>query len=249
MLTARRRPCRSVRSDLLERGPHALGRDAVPAVPAGPLREDGRDHAPAASTTGPPELPAPDRAANRRHPARRGEVPVRVATDDAGRPCRRERRSPYRGRCRGTRAGRPVSLRLHPRAAGVAPPGRERGGRRRRSCCRTRRRGPRGGRRRCDRREESSTPATTCAFVTTSPGPATQPEPSIPSPQASPTTRTTLSAAALTPADSRTAGSGASTLAPGPARRAEGVDARERVDQPGRRDSWLSVDRMVESWA
>ena len=44
----------------------------------------------------------------------------------------------------------------------------------------------------------SFSPATTCAFVTTSPGAATQPEPSMPSPHAVPRTRTVLRAAART---------------------------------------------------
>ena len=43
----------------------------------------------------------------------------------------------------------------------------------------------------------SSSPATTWALVTTSPGPATHPEPSSPSPQAVPSTLTTLSPARL----------------------------------------------------
>src|SRR4051812_50132350 len=68
-----------------------------------------------------------------------------------------------------------------------------------------------------------SIPATTWAFVTTRPGPATHPEPSIPSPQAVPTTRTTLSAAALTPPVSRTAASGGATPPAGPADGGDGA--------------------------
>ena len=63
----------------------------------------------------------------------------------------------------------------------------------------------------------SSSPATTCAAVTTTPGLATQPLPSMPSPQAVPTMRTTLGAAARTPGRARTRGSGASVGTGGPA--------------------------------
>src|SRR5512133_1061807 len=62
----------------------------------------------------------------------------------------------------------------------------------------------------------SLSPATTWAAVTTVPGAATQPDPSIPSPHAVPITRTTLGAAARTPGRRRTAGFGAGTSAKGP---------------------------------
>src|SRR5947208_17021136 len=64
----------------------------------------------------------------------------------------------------------------------------------------------------------SVSPATTCAAVTTSPGRATQPLPSIPSPQAVPSTRTTLGAAARTPGRLSTRGSGGRVGTGGPAR-------------------------------
>ena len=63
----------------------------------------------------------------------------------------------------------------------------------------------------------SSCPATTCAFVTTRPGAATQPEPAIVRPHAVPDTRTTLDAAARTPGARKTCGLGGSTGASGPA--------------------------------
>ena len=92
-----------------------------------------------------------------------------------------------------------------------------------------------------------SIPATTCALVTTRPGPATQPEPSMPSPQAVPTTRTTLRAASLTPAESSTAGVGRVHACRGPRERGERVDLRERVDQAVRRHLLVELreDRRV----
>ena len=62
-----------------------------------------------------------------------------------------------------------------------------------------------------------SWPATTCAAVTTSRGPATQPLPDTERPQATPSTRTTLGAAARTPGRRSSAGSGGSAGASGPA--------------------------------
>ena len=59
-------------------------------------------------------------------------------------------------------------------------------------------------------------PATTWALVTTSPGAATQPLPSIPSPQAVPNTRTTLRRAARTEPSRRIARVGVETSADGP---------------------------------
>ena len=68
----------------------------------------------------------------------------------------------------------------------------------------------------------SSCPATTCAFVTTSPFPATQPEPSTPSPHAFPRIFTTLSAAARTPSARAIDAVGAGTRASGPSMRGNG---------------------------
>ncbi len=62
----------------------------------------------------------------------------------------------------------------------------------------------------------SCSPATTWAFVTTTPGATTQPEPETPSPHAVPSTRTTLGAARRTPALRRTEGSGGPTRGTGP---------------------------------
>src|ERR1700744_3248919 len=62
----------------------------------------------------------------------------------------------------------------------------------------------------------SLSPATTWALVTTRPGATTQPDPSTPSPQALPNTRTTLWRAALTPGLPRMRASGAATLGAGP---------------------------------
>ena len=68
----------------------------------------------------------------------------------------------------------------------------------------------------------SVSPATTCAAVTTRPGRATQPLPSIPSPQAVPSTRTTLGAAARTPGRLSTRGSSGCVGTGGPARLGNG---------------------------
>ena len=65
-------------------------------------------------------------------------------------------------------------------------------------------------------------PATTCAFVTTRPGPTIHPDPSMPSPQAKPVMRTTDGRAARTAATCRIAGSGGSTPAAGPTIAANG---------------------------
>src|SRR6266581_4654761 len=62
----------------------------------------------------------------------------------------------------------------------------------------------------------SSSPATTCAAVTTEPGAASHPEPSIPSPHAVPRMRTTLGAADRTPGRLNTCGFGGGTCATGP---------------------------------
>ncbi len=78
-----------------------------------------------------------------------------------------------------------------------------------------------------DRRRERATagacrhaglrmPATTCAFVTTSPRVATQPDPSTPSPQAIPVTRTTLFDARTTSGSFASPLSGGATIAGGP---------------------------------
>src|SRR5262249_22645835 len=82
----------------------------------------------------------------------------------------------------------------------------------------------------------SLSPATTCAAVTTVCGAATQPEPSMPSPHAVPTTRTTLGAAARTPGRRRTAGLGGGTSAGGPARGGKRTDARHGGKKGGWRE-------------
>ena len=71
-------------------------------------------------------------------------------------------------------------------------------------------------------------PATTCAVVTTRPGAAIQPEPSMPRPHAVPGTRTTLGRAATTPALWSSRGSGGPTRASGPRWRRTGRRARSR---------------------
>ena len=81
----------------------------------------------------------------------------------------------------------------------------------------------------------SLSPATTCAAVTASPSPATQPLPAMPSPHAVPKTRTTLGAARRTPGCASTAGSGGSTIAAGPASAGNGSTARERLEHRARR--------------
>ena len=232
-----------------DRRPHDVRRHAVAAVGAHALGEDRRDHATLGVDDGPARVAAADRAADRRHPPRRsGSSRTRRGRRSARRD-RRARRSRCRGRCPGSRAARPGCPAPHRRAAS---------GRATRPA--TRRTAMSLTLSNETTRASSSSPslrstrgvpipATTCAFVTTRPGPATQPEPSIPSPQAVPTTRTTLSAAPLTPAESRTAGSGASTPAAGPASVANGsICASVSIRRCGG-SSWLSFERIAESWA
>ena len=203
---------------------------------------------PCASTTGPPELPLRIDAADRRHSPADGKLPY-ASRPTIARCGRRGRPSRAYGPFPGSRGARRGSL------DGVGEPQRRRlspATRRTATSLRLVERDDaarRAGRRRCGRRGASSTPATTCALVTTRPVAATQPEPSIPSPHALPTTRTTLGAALLTPAESSTAGSGGAD-ARRPGRRAgERVDLRERVDQSMGGSSSLRVERIAESWA
>ena len=72
----------------------------------------------------------------------------------------------------------------------------------------------------------SSWPATTWALVTTTPGAATQPEPSTPTPHAVPRILTTLSRAAATSGSRAIAARGGGTRASGPSIRGNGSSAR-----------------------
>ena len=89
----------------------------------------------------------------------------------------------------------------------------------------------------------SDSPATTWALVTTTPGAATQPLPSMPSPHAVPNTRTTLAPAPRTPRRRR--GSRASAARHVGGRTAHGrqrVEARERVeDRPRGRQQLVEL--------
>ena len=81
----------------------------------------------------------------------------------------------------------------------------------------------------------SVSPATTWAFVTTMPGAATQPLPSMPRPQAVPRTLTTLPPASLTPRVARIPRVGGGTSASGPRTEGSGSNPRERVQEWPRR--------------
>ena len=75
-------------------------------------------------------------------------------------------------------------------------------------------------------------PATTWALVTTIPSPATQPEPSTPSPQAVPSTFTTLRAAASTCGSPTIPADGACTRTSGPSMRGNGSRFSSAVSSP-----------------
>ena len=79
----------------------------------------------------------------------------------------------------------------------------------------------------CDARVAS--PATTCAFVTTSPGPATQPLPSIRARRRSRAPRTTLATGRSHPPARRIPRDGAATSAAGPVHRRQRVEAGQRI--------------------
>ena len=196
--------------------------------------------APAASTTGPPELPgriSPRIGIRRRvtgpvpvgvlrppRPPSRRSAPLwasngavqRVAEDHPGGAGRRARRQRQR------RAGRA--------RARAGPRGRCAG-----------RRGPPSPRRSGGSPATSTTvscsPATTCAFVSTSPGATTQPEPSMPRPHAVPTTRTTLPAErGDRRSPRRRAAAAARPARSGPRPSRQRVDPGERVEHDaGRR--------------
>ena len=93
----------------------------------------------------------------------------------------------------------------------------------------------------------SLSPATTWALVTTTPGAATQPLPSIPSPQAVPYTRTTLGRAAATPPERRTRREGPATSAAGPCTDGSGSSraSASRIGPDGG-SSWSSARRIVD---
>ena len=94
-------------------------------------------------------------------------------------------------------------------------------------------------------------PATTCAFVTTTPSPATQPLPCTPRPQAVPSTFTTLRAAARTCGVARDARRrAAATSACGPVDLRERVEAREAPAgrRPRAAAASLSSRRIAERW-
>ena len=95
----------------------------------------------------------------------------------------------------------------------------------------------------------SLSPATTCALVTTSPGEPTQPLPSIPRPQAVPTTLTTLVRAVMTPRLARIPRRGGGTSAAGPRTDGSGSnrDSALRIGPDGG-SSWLSPRRIAERW-
>ena len=95
----------------------------------------------------------------------------------------------------------------------------------------------------------SSSPATTCAFVTTSPGAATQPEPATPSPQALPSTFTTPAAASWTSGSRAMPARGGATPASGPSIRGNGSRRRSEFSSgPDGGRTVLSRWRIAERW-
>ena len=95
----------------------------------------------------------------------------------------------------------------------------------------------------------SSWPATTWAFVTTRPGPATHPEPLTPRPQAVPSTRTTEAPAASTSGSRAIAAVGGGTSASGPAMSGKGSNrARALRTEPDGGRTALSCWRISERW-
>ena len=89
-------------------------------------------------------------------------------------------------------------------------------------------------------------PATTCAFVTTSPRAATQPEPSTPRPHAIPVTRTTLFDARTTSGSRASPFSGGATIAGGPRNTPIGsTRSSSSSSRSGGKTSLISV-RIVE---
>ena len=95
----------------------------------------------------------------------------------------------------------------------------------------------------------SRSPATTCAFVTTSPSPATQPEPSTPRPHAVPSTFTTLPAASSTSGSLSIPRAGGATFASGPSIFGKGSSRRRELSSgPEGGRIVLSRCRIVERW-
>ena len=95
----------------------------------------------------------------------------------------------------------------------------------------------------------SSWPATTWAFVTTTPLPATQPLPCTPRPQAVPSTRTTLRPARRTSGSRAMAESGGGTFGAGPSISGNGSKRASacRIGPDGGRRSFSSL-RIAERW-
>ena len=93
----------------------------------------------------------------------------------------------------------------------------------------------------------SFSPATTCALVTTRPGLAIHPEPSMPSPHAVPRSLTTLSPARFTSGSLAIARSGARTFAFGPLTWGVGSICRTRLRSgPEGGRALFSADRIRE---
>ncbi len=95
----------------------------------------------------------------------------------------------------------------------------------------------------------SLSPATTCALVTTRPGAAIQPDPSTPSPQAVPSTRTTLSPAACTSGSCAIFESGAATFGLGPWTATRGsMRCSALISELDGGNVSLSARRIAERW-
>ena len=95
----------------------------------------------------------------------------------------------------------------------------------------------------------SSSPATTWAFVTTSPPSATQPDPATPRPHAVPRIFTTLAAAAWTSGSRVIPVSGGATRASGPSIRGNGSSRRSEFSSgPDGGSTVLRRWRMTERW-
>ena len=95
----------------------------------------------------------------------------------------------------------------------------------------------------------SSSPATTCAFVTTTPSRATQPDPSTPSPHAVPSTFATLRPAALTCGSRAMRELGGATFASGPLMCGKGSKRASAFRiAPDGGSVLLRARRIVERW-
>ena len=241
MPVGRRSPSRALRTI-------SFGTPSPPGGPVGGRREHRGEHPAADVNGGAAGVAASHLAAKRGHPAAHRTATVGVLADHlagAADPCRGDRRA---ARSPDSRA--PLRRRPWLAARAAAPARRAVDAEDRQVVARL------VVDRRCVQRRArrvvtvvSSSPATTCALVTTSPEPATHPDPSTPSPQAVPRTLTTLSPARCTSGSVAIARSGARTVASGPGCW-PWVDVPEHVQhRPRRRQDVVQLARIGSSEA